>query len=891
MMAVEMSEGDNRLAERSIETSSGSSDGLADGSFAPTATRGRLLSPTRYARVSDPDVWLEVPSTGFVRAIIDSMVDGCDRVVLAWPSRPDNGLVAAALALREARSTDLLSNAAVAIWPWRRGATHAARSILVHAEDICLRARRAFDSLRESSPPKDPELAHLSLCMVELRLNDLRRPVRRRGRSGRTRRGMSTEISGENPVARNPTLRETTAVFPPTESSTMMAYQPDVDQILRRERLRRHTSLNTIPDHVARVGDPLATPFALMGLKSQRDDLIHCLAYARFMTSGLDAVVVDLTRTARSALSADWQRDFRTLLEVLDAARLPRRVAVVVLCEDGFAMRGAEVALRTHGSESKTGRKHPLRQGALLLNAGILQVCEPPPLPALPAVAFTADVKDASLAPLRDRLMGLARSLREAGHATEARAVGSGLRALSTFASLPLGIAEAKSNASVLFDGDGYEDVRTRSSFFPTSVLQPMAAIESAAPEFATDIRELLEEVRSHIGQWESATPISLKLERLFRDSEWNARDVLLVLPDARTKDVFVVSDFGVSCLCAVIAVSGLIEAANRKSWRRSIVLRPEPRSVRTLLTMVGTPSQVLLLGDAAGISFLTAELDQLVSIREFAPFAGRAMALRDALHRGGAEGALDLSEAEFHYRLHPAEDLVDLTQAGDGYTGAIVHFHLEGGGRAAYRAGGDVLVFTPDEARPFMRVAARDVSIGDSILVLRRDIRDKLSEALSRSRKTAAQLKLYHEKVVQFRGCLLGNTVKAKARDVLTAMRAIDPSIGEHEVPNIVRWLSVEPSDSPQQPRAARDHRRFLVFMQAAGIDKKVADAFWDLAIIPVRAYSAQEGHIFNRRIVQFVVDPEGVAAGAGWREYEGLWQAVVDSVDHVIAKELCYA
>jgi hypothetical protein len=873
-------------AEVRIVGSDGKTPGLPGGQNAPTgATHSARSGRMRYARVSDLDVWLEVPPTGFVGAIIDSMVDGRERVVLAWPSRPDNGFVAAALALREVRAAGKRTHGTLAIWPWRRAATHAARSILVNAEDICLTARREFGNVGKRAPATDPKLAYLSLCMVELRLNDL---IRGAGSSGRTR---SNDIpgGGEGPTTRNPTLLETTAVFEPVESPTATAFQPDVDQVLRR--VRRHTSLATIPMHVANVGDPLVTPFALMGLKTDRDSVAACLASERFRANGLDAVVVDLTRTARTALSADWQRDFRTLLMALDAAHLPQRVAVVVLCEDGFAMRGAEVVLRTHSEESQSGRQRPLRQGALLMNAGILEVRDAPPLPELPAVAFMADVKDASLAPLRDRLMGLARRLREAGHATEARAVGSGLRALSTFASLPLGITEAKNNASVLFDGDGYEDVRTRSSFFPTSVLQPMAEIESTAPEFAGDIRQLLDSVKSHIGQWENATPISLKLAQLLRDSAWNAHDVLLVLPDTRTTDVFVVSDCGVGCLCTIIEVSGFLEAADRSSWRRCIVLRPEPRAVRTLLTTRGTLSHVLLLGDTAGMSLLAAELDQLISIPEFAPFSARATALRDALNRGGANGTVDLAEAEFHYRLRATEDLVDLTQAGDGYTGTIVRFHLEGGGRAAYRSGGDVLVFTPDEVRPFRRVSAREVRVGDSILVLRRDIRDKLSEALSRSRKTAAQLKLYHEKIVQFRKRLPGNTLKAKARDVLAAMRAIDPSIGEHEVPNIVRWLSVEPSDSPQQPRAARDQRRFLVFMEAAGIDKTVAGAFWELAIVPVRAYSAQEGHLFNRRVVQFVIDPEGVAAGAGWREYEGLWQAVIDSVDHVVEKELADA
>jgi hypothetical protein len=120
--------------------------------------------------------------------------------------------------------------------------------------------------------------------------------------------------------------------------------------------------------------------------------------------------------------------------------------------------------------------------------------------------------------------------------------------------------------------------------------------------------------------------------------------------------------------------------------------------------------------------------------------------------------------------------------------------------------------------------------------------------------------------------------------------MRLIDASIGEHEIPNLIRWLSVEPSDTPQPPHAARDRRRFRLFVQAAGLDAPTADAFWDLAILPVRAYSTVEGHAFNRRIVQFVVDPEGVAAGTGWYGYRDLWQAVVDSVECVTEKEVTH-
>jgi len=71
---------------------------------------------------------------------------------------------------------------------------------------------------------------------------------------------------------------------------------------------------------------------------------------------------------------------------------------------------------------------------------------------------------------------------------------------------------------------------------------------------------------------------------------------------------------------------------------------------------------------------------------------------------------------------------------------------------------------------------------------------------------------------------------------------------------------------------------------MQAANVDEKTADIFWRFAIVPARAYRAHEGYLFNQRVVQFVLDPEGAAAGtAAWKDLEGLWQLVLDAVDEV--------
>ena len=155
-------------------------------------------------------------------------------------------------------------------------------------------------------------------------------------------------------------------------------------------------------------------------------------------------------------------------------------------------------------------------------------------------------------------------------------------------------------------------------------------------------------------------------------------------MPDAYTADVFLVSSRGMSCACNVIDAKQFTKLANSNGWRRIMILRPETEALHTVLTMHISPSRVLLLGDAAGISLIVAELRLLASIPEFSALAGRAEMLSDALKTGGADEAIDLDRLEYRYRLPTTEGLIDFTQAATGCTGEIVRFTLEGGGRIA---------------------------------------------------------------------------------------------------------------------------------------------------------------------------------------------------------------
>lgn len=466
----------------------------------PAPGRAGLSSPpagrVRYARVANSDTWLYAQGGGFVGSILDAIDDGQDRVLLAWPSRPDSGFVAAAVALREARATGRLGHATLGFWPWRAGAVHPARSILVHPKDIASTGARAVTELRGRATWADSRLAHESLSMLELRLNDLA-PSRKGQPKAESKESPSISpktSARERLIVRSPTLLETTVVFTPARDASCAAYVANKGQILRR--VRQHTHIDddgsTMDSHVGAVSDPLRAPFAIFGLESMdRARTRSCLAFRRFADIGLDAVVADLTWTSRASLGSEWEQQLASFAATLSEQQTGRASPVIVVCEEAAVLRRAVVALRVrHGCVAH----HPVRkQGSLLLTPGIFEGAIPQAAAESPKdVRFEADIKDASLVPLRRSLIELSRRLGEAGHGREAVALRSGLRALRSFASLPIGVAEAQCVAAILFDGDGREEIEVRSRFFATAALQPLADAQDAAPTFATEIRASL---------------------------------------------------------------------------------------------------------------------------------------------------------------------------------------------------------------------------------------------------------------------------------------------------------------------------------------------------------------------------------------------------------------
>jgi hypothetical protein len=695
-------------------------------------------------------------------------------------------------------------------------------------------------------------------------------------------------------LVRSPTLLETTAVFQPYLTGRSASYRNDDKQVLRR--VRDYTKMGErnagLEAHVATVGDPRKTPFAIFGLPSATSEQViaSALEFERFQRFGLDAIVVDATRAGLSEQPEAWEKTLEIFLHALPRVG-GRRPPVVALTDEAFSLQRVSRVLRKCGTSLKPRRKAALEIGAYLPEPGVLG--PQASLPAeLPPLRFDADIKDASLAVLRQALVKLGRDLKTDGDIKSANGVSQALALLRRAANLPIGLAEARSIADIIYDDEDEEDQAARTLFRPKVILGPLAAVQIVSPSHGASARALLSLIEDKLTTWDNETPISLKLAALLAEPAWAKPSTVVSIMDQRVLDVYLSSDRVVASRCIFLEHGSLAAWLNHNRSERMIVVGPNPAALTTLLTTQATPDRVALLGDAGGSALLAATLAPIARISAFAPMANRAKDLITALRRGGSDERLDISESEFRVAATIPERDIDFTRSGDAYAGEIIRLRTSGDHSINYRPSSDVLSFSAGEIRPFQRVAARDVQLGDRILVLKDSVREPLRRALAGSRNALVQLQTYHEHIRKIRQATPGSSLADKARFVLREMQKTDASIGDSETPNIVRWLSADEApisaDGARQPRAARDERRFKVFMAAVGVDAVLADLYWHAAILVTRAYRAHEGYLFNQRVVQFILDPEGVLAGTGDADaIARLWSIVLDAVDDVTAIE----
>lgn len=857
---------------------SGQPDGQCPSGFGDALSVS--LDPV-YARNSDRENSLKlVEGKPLIAAVHDCMKDRQDRILQAWPSKPENAFVVAALSIVEGRLQGKLKHASVGVWPWRSSLTHAAKSILVEPDQLreaalaTERDRRAGKTWMCNDVALE-EFDILLLCLKNLQSKD-------------------------KLTVRRPSLLETTPFFAPNEDAPRSkgrrpVYEASPDQFLNR--IRKHTRIaemgtDLVTGKLDKIGDPMLSPYAVFGLPTDARLLGACLSFPRFDQLGLDVVVADLARPARDLMAGKWQKHFASLLETVGRMGSVRP-GVLVVTDDAFVAKKAEILMKAAARSSKPSRRFPQRLGLLLRSPSLLgQGADQ--IEQLAPIKWKVDFKDGSLVDLRNEFLSLARELEDSGLPEHAKAVKLALRFLRRVVGLPVGLAEARQIVSELHGSEDSGDAAIRDRYFQDGALAPLNHAIAEGGVFAQKLQRVHRNVVQRLDALSNSTPVALKLKSVLGAAA-DPADTLLVFPTKEECEIFREGKEWSDCCVPVIEASRLRLLLDGGTCTRMVMVQPDLDAIRTALLHQNTPPEVIVIGDASGARLIAGELQPLTDLAAFAQVHERARPLLSAV--GRSEGDLAGDDPDLDIVIPKGFLDLDFTQGDDGneaYSGAVVRIRTARGFNIQYRASANVPLMTPDEIRAFRREQAAKLRQGDSILVLSRPLMAVLREQMAKSTKTVEALRVYHTEVEDKARQLPGSSMSEKARHILRRIQEFSPDFDANEISNIRRWLAVgrDTIDDPAaMPFAPKTWRRFKLFADAIGIDEFRAKLYWGTAIQPTRAYRIREGLQFHERVVGFVIDPETPMATLSDADFASIWQTLIQNVDVIEHMEIINA
>jgi len=828
----------------------------------PELTKPVFVSSLRYRRSLSGDSHSADAANEIISAIYLTANDRRDRVVLAWPCRPDGAFVAGALSLIEKRLLGDTQSMTLALWPWRQSVTRGAKSIFVEAQELIQHSKRRVNGQSHGSSTFE---------MICLRLSSLLNQPE----------GYDSKIN-----VKMPTLFELISVFRPAEGEG--AYKENSGHFLHR--VRKHTELGgrkpLSSHHLQELNDPSKTTFALYGLSnSDPAILLRHLRFPRFDKEPLGAILIDLTRSGLSYLGDQWQSQLGDFLKALPTEHR-QRPPVIAITEDAFTAKKAEAAIKEAGQAIKPRRIPPEMVGLLLSRPGFLGAGSSA-FPPLPTFEVRADLKDGRLLRLRDDVLRAARSLEDAGDRDSAAVLRAGLSFIRHVACLPMGMSEGREVIETIYVDEDDADKSARRRFYPATALHPLTEQIRISPN-SEQLKTFKQRFEELIEPWQQSTPVSLKLSTLSLSLVSAAHRTMLVLPDRHTANVYKVSDTAIASQWHVADVRDMIAVAAQYECDHWIIVKPTSDTLRVMLAAVPGPRRIDLIGDAAGTALLEAELKPIATLPAMAPMRQRAQSLLNAL--GHASSNLGLDHEETVARSFAGQKLLDFSRGSDQHTGPIVKVSTENGYLLVYRPGSEVLRHTPDDLRAFEQVEAKYLTKDDVVLVLTQPLMELLRRALAKSPKIIETLRAYHTQIAVIREGLPGDNLRDKARNLVRKIQSEHPNIPDREVNNVVRWLDVDETtldDPSAQPQAPQTKERFMWFMNALNVLPVLSNAWWDHGIKLTRSYHLSEGMQFNQRAVSFILDPESLKARGIGVGIENLQQAIMENLDTVLRIE----
>jgi len=754
-------------------------------------------------------------------------------------------------------------------FPWRGGATSAIQGkLLVDRRELLERNRFHLTRRSVNEAEASDTLAGLHETLghlTRLRVQDERKPH-----------------------LAHPTLAEIYSVFV-AEGDDLAPYAFDRPIGELFGRVRHGAALDQMTDHRGALSQPSSAPFALFAV-SNRADLRRALAHpalsgARDQGRPPDVCLLDLGPPALARLGHGWEEEVERFLAELEHQFAD--VPVLAVTQEVYVHRRAGTMLRPTDQRAKP---EPFPNAS---HSTIVVRRSSDPLTTDPEIDQVSTINArfySAAGPGSEALSALSETARRTADPILAGTLRRGMGGLRRALSLPCGLRAAY---AFLCEEQGQAAAETFLEFRSSATLlvpiQNALATGVGGAERAS-LSEAESAVRRAFAVLDAETPIGSLLQELSRAlARKSSRSLVVFATDIerRLGERRMIGDDdagrvmqrrvnnGHLCLLSIGELGGQLKAIgtsrDRNSWKRLVLIAPSLDELSVALSYPWLPKELIILCDrtftvrVAGVYRSLAIHPDLVGENRIGARLAAVVTAARTEAEARAVSSIDL-ELEPRAALGVGEEVIDLTDDDDDDGRELIVLRLQSGRRLRARPGSVIVRHHRDaEINPFDRATAKEIRAGDSIVVPDRAFIDEARRILPVRVLAQNWVEVFHTTVAAGLPQIPGETLNAKARNLLDEIRARGARTASAGA--VLDWLKVEERKStPREqlrPHAPQRRREFNAFMAVMNVHETIAEKIWAEGIEPLRIDRRRAGLRMAQAFVSVLVDPHAAASG----------------------------
>lgn len=813
---------------------------------------------------------LNRPTIELLRQFLEALSTGNSACILQWPSASRDVSLLHPLAMiallnaPEKRVTngfnwcDIARSCRTLYFPWRGGAFYARQRYLLQRSDIVdpnsLHLTRSHLMPGTGSPLADKlhaTLGHLN----RLRIRDTTKPH-----------------------LAHPALSEFYPVFVANggDHPSPPFGEPQNELF---GRVRFGAALDRMTDHRAELVVPETAPYGLFGI-ADKADFRQALGARALSRGGVhpDICIVDLCQGPLSSLGPAWEKIVENFVSEV-VKRFPS-TPITVFTHDPFVHRRAEMLLRKKRKSAQPTSRIQLRVTSDALN----------PDSATGWKTGAERIHFATTAgPAADAISALSEAARGCSDAVLAGTLRREIGALRKAASLPCGLTPAYEILSQEFGQSSAEAfLEGRSS---ATLLAPIN--DALMSEVGGSERARLLIARDAVDQafraFDDETPIgSLVADQFATIARKSSRSIVAfatdmdrLLAERRFVDE---SDIGQALsrkleknfirFTAIDDLAGLLtgieKAKDSNQWKRLIVVAPSANQLASLVTRRWLPEELIIVCELTLASQLSETYRRLADHPDLSGAEQLGIRLSAIAKAAKAEvearavATINLTLDAANTESQVDDMFIDLTDDDGSVHGSVI-LTLASGRRLRTRPSATIIRYNQDaELNPFERTSAKDILPSQSIVVPNAEFIAEAKDILPLRVLAENWVDIYHTMVEAQLSGVSGDSLSAKARTLLSAMRA--RGAGSSSQAAVLDWVRVSEHrklpPEERRPHAPQNRHEFDAFAAALEIPEPVAERMWIEGIQQLRIDRRRAGQRMAQAFISVLVDPHGTTS-----------------------------